>query len=60
MIESESTPGKQYAVNLAMGGWSCTCPSFEHRGVCKHIKHIMGVIRPKAISKEDLLKRLNK
>lgn len=30
-----------YLVKLLPGGlWTCTCPGFEHRHTCRHIKQV--------------------
>jgi len=43
-VESETTPGKMYAVSMdRLGEWSCSCPRWTlnaTRPTCKHILYI--------------------
>jgi len=36
----EGSKGAVYELTKANGKWSCTCPGFEFRKICKHVKHI--------------------
>jgi len=38
---SSSSPGKSYQVTFGRGGHlQCTCPGFEYRGDCKHVREV--------------------
>jgi len=43
-VESESVPGKMYAVSMdRLGEWSCSCPRWTlnaSRPTCKHIRYV--------------------
>ena len=34
---SQSQPGALYVIERTPVGWACSCPGYEHTGVCKHI-----------------------
>lgn len=41
LVASQSTPGTWYVVEQE----HCTCPSFEHRGHCKHVDAVLAMPR---------------
>jgi len=36
----EGSKGAIYELTKTNGKWSCTCPGFEFRKICKHVKNI--------------------
>ena len=34
---SQSEPGVIHVVERTPAGWACSCPGYEHTGVCKHL-----------------------
>lgn len=36
----EGSKGNTYELTKTNSKWSCTCPGFEFRKICKHVKHI--------------------
>lgn len=39
-LKVEGSKGNTYELTKTNGKWSCTCPGFEFRKICKHVKHI--------------------
>jgi hypothetical protein len=40
-VPSSSAPGKSYRVSFGRAGHlQCTCPGFEYRGECRHVRDI--------------------
>ena len=37
---SQSQPGALYAIERTPAGWACSCPGYEHTGVCKHLGQV--------------------
>ena len=37
---SQSQPGALYAIERTPVGWACSCPGFEHTGMCKHLGQV--------------------
>lgn len=37
-VASQRTPGLSYEVRDDIDGWRCTCPSYQFRRTCRHIK----------------------
>ena len=39
-IASSSKPGSHYTIDAAGGDVTCSCPGFEHRGQCHHVRDV--------------------
>jgi hypothetical protein len=43
-IASHSRPGALYDVTVHEGDVTCTCPGFEHRGMCRHAREVQACV----------------
>lgn len=45
-----------YLVSCLPGGlWTCTCPGFAHRGLCRHVKQVRARLTEDVQAPGDLL-----
>jgi hypothetical protein len=43
-IASTSHQGLEYEIVVANADVTCTCPGFEHRGMCRHAREIKSAL----------------
>jgi hypothetical protein len=56
-VQVDSSDGvTTYVVRCLPGGtWTCTCPGFEHRGECRHVRLVRSRYVSKVPVEGDLL-----